>query len=72
MDMFCDVMQTILPRPTSNHYPILLNGGGMRSGPSPFRFENMWLKEEGLRATLQGWWEGMNFQGIASFVLMEN
>ncbi|RVW91011.1 hypothetical protein CK203_044203 [Vitis vinifera] len=33
-----------LSRPTSAHFPILLKGGGLRRGPSLFRFENMWLK----------------------------
>ena len=36
----------------------------------PFRFENMWLKEEGFRDKLQAWWEGPNFSGSASFVLV--
>ncbi|KAJ9682487.1 hypothetical protein PVL29_018413 [Vitis rotundifolia] len=35
----------------------------------PFRFENMWLKEEGFKDKLQAWWESLNFSGIASFVL---
>ena len=35
----------------------------------PFRFENMWLKEEGFKDKLQAWWESLNFNGIASFVL---
>ncbi|RVX21330.1 hypothetical protein CK203_002101 [Vitis vinifera] len=38
-----------------------LNGqsrwGGVRRGPIPFRFENMWLKEEGFKELLKGWWQ---------------
>ena len=35
----------------------------------PFRFENMWLKEESFKDKLQAWWESLNFSGFASFVL---
>ncbi|RVX03382.1 hypothetical protein CK203_019920 [Vitis vinifera] len=41
---FSHSRQNVLPRPVSNHFSILLEGGGLRNGPSPFRFENMWLK----------------------------
>ena len=47
LDHFNEVVQSRLPRPTSDHFPILLMGGGLRRGPSPFRFENMWLKADG-------------------------
>ncbi|RVW64230.1 hypothetical protein CK203_046327 [Vitis vinifera] len=33
----------------------LINEGGGRRGPSPFRFENMWLKVEVLKAKLKEW-----------------
>ncbi|KAL6351122.1 hypothetical protein AAG906_031708 [Vitis piasezkii] len=44
LDQFSGVFQSKLPRPTSNHFLILLESGGLRIGPSHFRFENMWLK----------------------------
>ncbi|RVX07581.1 putative ribonuclease H protein [Vitis vinifera] len=37
--MFSGVVQCRLQRPTSDHFPILLMGGGLRRGPTPFRFE---------------------------------
>ena len=42
---FSGVVQSLLPIIVSDHCPILLDCGGARKGPSPFRFENMWLKE---------------------------
>ena len=36
----------------------------------PFRFENMWLKEESFKDKLQAWWESLNFSGTTSFVLV--
>ena len=40
---FSNVIQSTLPRPTSNHCPILLGlrEGGIRMGPNSFHFENM-------------------------------
>ncbi|RVW47166.1 hypothetical protein CK203_070193 [Vitis vinifera] len=61
----------VLLRPVSDHFPILLDGGGLRRDPSPFRFENMWLKLEGFKDLLKSWWEGDNFSGSSSFILVE-
>ena len=44
LDQYSRVHQRRLSRPTSDHFPVLLEGGGLRRGPSPFKFENMWLK----------------------------
>ena len=68
---FQGAVQTVLTRPVSDHAPVLLDGGGMRRGPKPFRFENMWLKSEGFKKVLKQWWEGIQVSGSASFILTE-
>ena len=54
LDHFSGVVQCRLSRPTSAHFPILLKGGGLRRGPSLFRFENMWLKVDRFKDLLRG------------------
>ena len=68
---FNGVVQCTLSRPVSDHFPILLDGGGVRRGHVPFRFENMWLKEEGFKDLLKEWWQSLRFNGSFSFILAE-
>ena len=56
------VIQRCLSRPVSDHFPILLDSDGVRMGPSPFRFELMWLRFEGFKEILKGY-------GSFSFIL---
>ena len=69
LDLFRGVAQSRLPRPTSDHFPILLKGGGLSQGPSLFRFENMWLKVDGFKDLLRDWWQGAGRRGRANFRL---
>ncbi|XP_059592566.1 uncharacterized protein LOC132253677 [Vitis vinifera] len=69
LDQFSNVTQKRLSRPISDHFPITIEGGGKRRGPSPFRFENMWLKVEGFKDLLRSWWQGMSVSGRASYKL---
>ena len=63
------MVQSCLPRPISDHCPILLDNNGVRTGPSPFLFELMWLKYAGFKEILKGWWQNFQFHGSYSFIL---
>ena len=63
------MIQSTLSRPESDHCPVMLDSDGIKSGSSPFRFENMWLKFEGFKDLLRGWWQSLHFSGSFSFVL---
>ena len=53
LDQFSGVTQSRLSRPISDHFPIILVRGGIRRGPTPFKFENMWLKVEGFKDLIE-------------------
>ena len=58
-----------MPRLLSDHFSIILEGGSFQRGRRPFRFENMWLKDEGFVERVRSWWEFYNVLGAPSFVL---
>ena len=66
---FNGLFQSILSRPVSDHTPILLDGGEIRKGKIPFRFENMWLKVEDFKDLIRNWWEGYIVQGSFCHIL---
>ena len=68
-NQFSNVTQSTLPRPVSDHCPVMLDSDGIKFGPSPFRFENMWLKFTGFKDILRDWWQSLHFSGSYSFIL---
>jgi hypothetical protein len=64
-----NLLQKKLLRVCSDHAPILLSSGCPQSGKRAFKFENMWLKEEGFVTKIKGWWDSFQFFGSPSFVL---
>ncbi|KAG7969632.1 hypothetical protein I3843_07G040700 [Carya illinoinensis] len=63
------VSQKRLPCLCSDHFPILLDGGGIQGGRRSFRFENMWLKSEGFVDKVRHWWSSYQFHDTPSFIL---
>ncbi|RVW83275.1 Transposon TX1 uncharacterized 149 kDa protein [Vitis vinifera] len=54
-------LQEALIRRTSDHWPIALDTNPFMWGPTPFRFENMWLQHPSFKENFRNWWRG--FQG---------
>ena len=55
-DNFQTVSQRRMSRLLSDHFPIVLEGGSFQRGRRPFRFENIWLTNEGFVANLNYTW----------------
>ncbi|RVW47759.1 hypothetical protein CK203_103402 [Vitis vinifera] len=59
-DHFTNTSQFPLLRLVSDYSSILIQGGGIKKGRTPFRFENMWLKLEGFKDVVKGGGKGIN------------
>eukprot|EP00268_Persea_americana_P015800 TRINITY_DN17438_c0_g2_i2.p1 TRINITY_DN17438_c0_g2~~TRINITY_DN17438_c0_g2_i2.p1 ORF type:complete len:122 (+),score=13.46 TRINITY_DN17438_c0_g2_i2:25-366(+) len=57
LDVYPDVIQLALAKPASDHCPILIDSECENWGPTPFRFELIWLGEKQFPRLIQGWWE---------------
>lgn len=68
LDMFPEACQTALPKPLSDHCPVLLDTQCERWGPSPFCFEPMWLEEKDLFGLIKDWWGNCSSEGKPGFV----
>lgn len=65
---FPRVIQSALPRPLSDHVPLLLDSEGLKCVRGPFCFENMWLEDDGFVNLVKSWWDSFSFDGCPSFV----
>ncbi|RVW16207.1 Transposon TX1 uncharacterized 149 kDa protein [Vitis vinifera] len=59
--LFPQSLQEVLPRWTLAHWPIVLETNPFKWGPTPFRFENMWLQHPSFKESFGSWWR--EFQG---------
>jgi hypothetical protein len=66
---YLGLMQKKLLRVCSDHASIVLMRGCVQNGNSAFKFENMWLKEEGFVDKVKSWWSSFYFLGSPSFIL---
>ena len=47
----------------------MIDVGGIRRGPTSFRFEVLWLKVEGFKDLLKTWWKSLSPRGTSSYTL---
>ncbi|RVX20266.1 Transposon TX1 uncharacterized 149 kDa protein [Vitis vinifera] len=69
---FPQSLQEVLPRWTSDHWLIVLDTNPFKWGPTPFRFENMWLQHPSFKECFSIWWrefEGNGWEGHRGLVL---
>nr|CAN75609.1 hypothetical protein VITISV_002943 [Vitis vinifera] len=60
---FSQNIQEALPRWTSDHSPICLETNPFMWGPTPFRFENMWLLHPEFKEKFRDWWQECSVEG---------
>ena len=61
--LFPHLRQEVEVRAVSDHNPIILDSSPPNWGPSPFRFENMWLEHRGFDKVFEKWWKECMVQG---------
>ena len=66
---FSKVVQCSLPRPVSDHNPVMLDTKGITLRPCTFRFKLMLLKFEEFKDLLRIWWQSLHFTKSFSFIL---
>ncbi|KAL5548851.1 hypothetical protein UlMin_004082 [Ulmus minor] len=58
-------------RTCSDHMPLILDTSPVSWGPTPFRFENMWLGHSSFRQECEKWWRVIEVEGWESYKIME-
>ena len=70
-DHFSGILQYALTRTVLDHCSIVFEGGGVKKGKTPFRFENMWLLLNGFKELVRKWWTEYIVTGTSSHCLAE-
>ena len=63
--------QEVLPKITSDHFPILLRMGTKHAAKRPFKLEDIWLEVGGFCDLVKVVWNDFNVSGSSSFILVK-
>ncbi|XXG85714.1 hypothetical protein AAC387_Pa11g0748 [Persea americana] len=63
VDMYPDVVLSTLPKPASDHCPIMFDSNCERWVPAPFLFELMWSEEKEILNLISDWWKVLQVEG---------
>lgn len=58
----------MFPLHVSDNCPLLLDTEIPTSGPTPFRFENMWIRHKDFKANVHEWWSEGGRMGGFKFI----
>ena len=70
LELYPEVCQLALPKPASDHCPILLDSNCERWSSEPFRFELMWPEEEKFMQMVMDWWKEIQVESWAGHRLL--
>ena len=68
---FQTIKQEALIKVESDHFPLVLDTNPFKWGPTPFRFENMWLSHKDFVENFKKWWEESEVRGWEGFKFMK-
>ena len=68
--LFPQSLQEVLPRRISGHWPIVLETNPFKWGPTPLRFENMWLQHPSCKECFRSWWRDFQVNGWEGYKFM--
>ena len=57
---------TSLPRPLSDHTPILRASQMGTTRPTYFKMDRSWFRQDGFKENIEGWWRSLNIPGSTS------
>ncbi|WMV33006.1 hypothetical protein MTR67_026391 [Solanum verrucosum] len=63
------IKQSILPRVTSDHNPLMLECGNWERSTSNFKFENWWLQTQDFKERVKEWWNSATYVGKPDYIL---
>ena len=66
LEAFPSALVTALPRPISDHTPIMWTTQGENDRPPYFKMDRSWFQEEGFAEDIATWWEAQPARGFAS------
>ncbi|XP_058101914.1 uncharacterized protein LOC131246067 [Magnolia sinica] len=70
LEAFPSILQTTLPRTTSDHCPLLLIMVKDNWGPKLFRINSSWFCKEGFKEKISAWWSSFQVEGFAGHKLI--
>ena len=65
-DIYAQAEVTSLPRPLSDHTPILWASQMGATRPTYFKMDRSWFRQDGFKENIEGWWRSLNIPGSTS------